>query len=139
MRIKEGFLIIILFFSINLWAQKSVSLTRLSKSRSGIYTSNQTGKLFTGEAYKRFENGKVGMRGKIVDGRFSGLWVWWYENGSKKRETTYINGVKSGYAYWWYKNGVKKLEVKFANNRNVEQKRWDEKGKRLPNPKMGRR
>ncbi len=139
MRLKESFLIIILFFSISLWAQKSISLNELTKSRSGVYTLTQTGKLYTGRAYKKFENGTVGMRGEFVDGKFSGLWTWWYENGSKKRETTYTKGVKVGYAYWWYKNGVKKLEVKFENNRNVEQKRWDEKGNRLPNPKMGRR
>jgi len=139
MRIKESFLIIFLFFSFNLWAQQAVSLTELTKSRSGIYTSIQTGKLFTGKAYKKFDNGKVGMSGEIKDGRFSGLWTWRYEDGSKKRETTYINGDKTGYAYWWYKNGVKKLEVKYKNDKNIEQKRWDNKGNRLPNPKMGRR
>jgi antitoxin component YwqK of YwqJK toxin-antitoxin module len=133
------FLVISLIFSLSYSsAQEGVDISSLYKKKNDTYIDQQTGKPYTGAAFDKYPNGQKGMQGKIVNGKFDGLWTWWYEDGSKKRETTYKNGQKTGYSYWWYKNGVKKSEIRFAFNKNVEQKRWDEKGKRLPNPKLGR-
>ena len=135
----RGFLIIFLIFtSLSLWSQSSISLSELSKGKDRKYVLKQTNDLFSGIAFGKYENGQVGMQGKMTDGLFNGLWTWWYKDGSKKRETTYVSGVKEGYSYWWFKNGVKKSEIKYSHNKNIEQKRWDETGNLLPNPKMGR-
>ena len=129
----------LIFLNTFLNAQKGIDISSLSKSKNNTYVNKQTGKVYSGEAFDKYANGEVGMKGSIVEGKFDGLWVWWYEDGSKRRETTYAKGVKTGYSYWWYKNGVKKSEIRFAYNKNVEQKRWSESGKRLPNPRMGKR
>jgi len=138
---KKKRLIILSFILLSVvgYSQLSVSFSELYKDKRGKYILKSTGELYSGEAFGKYENGQVGMQGQIKNGFFDGLWVWWYEDGTKKRETTYKEGVKDGYSYWWYKNGIKKSEIKFSNNHNVEQKRWDEEGNRLPNPKMGRR
>ena len=137
---KKGLIILSFIFLVLVgYSQTSVLFSELYKNNKREYILKSTGELYTGQAFGQYENGQVGMRGGIINGFFDGLWTWWYEDGSKKRETTFKNGVKNGYSYWWYKNGVKKSEIKFANNYNIAQKRWDKKGNRLPNPKMGGR
>lgn len=138
MKTKNIFFLIIIFCSVFGFSQSSVSLSDLYEGNNSKYYLKSTGKVYTGEAYEKYENGQIGRKGKLKNGVFDGLWLWWYEDGTKKRETTYSNGIKEGYSYWWHKNGVKKSEIRFSNNRNVEQKRWDDKGNRLPNPKLGR-
>ena len=139
MQLKGLFLASFILISILGISQESISLNKLEKNKTGIYIHSQSGKPYSGKAFREYETGTIGMSGLLSNGQFNGLWTWWYADGSKKRETTYVNGVKNGYSHWWYKNGIMKSEIKFADNRNVEQKLWDKKGNRLPNPKMGRR
>ncbi|MBN2668898.1 MAG: hypothetical protein JXR60_06700 [Bacteroidales bacterium] len=119
-------------------AQSSTDIDNLYQGNDQKYYDKQTGKLYSGVAYNKYDNGQIGMKGNIKLGVFDGLWTWWYEDGAKKRETTYKDGLKEGYSYWWHKNGIKKAEIRFNGDKNIEQKRWDEKGNRLPNPKLGR-
>ena len=138
MHFRGVIVLFLLFTSLIVCSQSSTPMSELSKGKNRKYILKQTNEPFSGVAYGKYKNETVGMKGEILDGVFNGLWTWWYEDGSKKRETTYLKGVKEGYSYWWYKNGVKKSEIKYSQNKNIEQKRWDETGKRLPNPKMGR-
>jgi len=136
MRLKNVFLLGFLLIAIFALSQESINFSNLGKDKQGRYFVKNTGKVYTGKAYDKYKNNQVGMSGEIKNGYFEGKWTWWYEDGSKKRQTTYKNGIKTGYSYWWYKNGQKKSQIKFINNRNVEQKRWDKRGKLLPNPRM---
>jgi len=136
MRLRNSLLLGFLLMVMVGISQNSVAFSSLSKNKQGRYVIKNTGEIYTGQAYDKYKNNQKGMSGELKNGYFDGLWTWWYEDGSKKRQTTYKNGVKNGYSYWWYKNGIKKSEIKFINNRNVEQKRWDKRGKLLPNPRM---
>jgi len=126
----------LLLFSSIIYAQESVNFNQLDK-RNDIYYIHNTNTPFTGKALKNYPNGKIGMAGTMVKGKFDGLWVWWYSNGQKKRETKYVKGLKQGKSFYWWDNGVKKLESLFVDDRSVSQKRWSKEGKLLPNPRMG--
>ncbi len=136
MRFKSTFILIFLMMTLLGLSQNSVDFSSLLKNKQGQYILKSSGKLYTGKAYDKFKNNQVGMKGEIKAGYFDGVWTWWYEGGEKKRQTSYKKGIKDGYSYWWYKKGNKKSEIRFVNNRNIEQKRWDKKGKLLPNPRM---
>ena len=108
----------------------------LHKESDGKYYIDSINVIYSGPAFAMYKTGEIGMEGSIKDGLFDELWTWWYTDGTKKRETLYSNGKKNGYSYWWYKNGIKKMEVNYYNNNSISQKRWDEEGNELANPKF---
>ena len=136
MRLKHLFSVSLILISLVGLSQSTLPFSDLTKNTSGKYIVKSTLQVYSGKTYEKYDNNRVGMTGELKDGKFVGLWTWWYEDGAKKRQTNYKDGVKDGYSYWWYKNGVKRLEIRFVDNRNVEQRRWNKKGKLIPNPKM---
>lgn len=120
-----------LLLSTVLSAQKSVDMDLIVKQGKLYFHDSQ---LFNGEAYSKFDNGTLGMKGVFKNGDREGLWTWWYSNGKKKRETTFKDGKKEGVATYWHINGVKSKEIIYKSDKNVDQKLWDENGNRLPNP-----
>lgn len=59
-----------------------------------------------------YENGQLGTKGKIVNGKQDGLWEWWYENGKKKDEATISNGKYIGQRKHWREDGtLKQIEI----------------------------
>lgn len=137
MYVKNILPILLFFFSVCAFAQSNISMEHLEKDRSGKYILIKTGALYSGDVYKKYENGQIGMSGKVLNGQFDGLWTWWYKEGEKRRETTFKHGRKDGFSYWWHKNGVKKSEIKFSDNKNIMQYKWDENGNEVPPPRMG--
>jgi len=111
---------------------QGADISTLVKNDLGIYTLN--GKVYTGSAFKKFENGNIGIIGQIKDGKMEGTWTWFYSNGEKKRESIYINNKKEGLTYYWHPNGIKAKEIMYRDDRNIDQKLWDENGNRKKNP-----
>ena len=120
-----------LLLSTVISAQKSVNMDLIVKQGKLYFLDSQ---LFNGEAYSKFDNGALGMKGVFKNGDREGLWTWWYSNGKKKRETTFKDGKKEGLTTYWHINGVKSKEIIYKSDKNVDQKLWDENGNRLPNP-----
>jgi antitoxin component YwqK of YwqJK toxin-antitoxin module len=124
--IIAGFLFTTTAFSQN------VDLGQLQKNNVGLYMKDSA--LYTGKIYKKHENGNIGLVGEIKDGKKAGTWVYFYSTGEKKRESIYINNLKEGLTYYWYKNGIMAKEIMYRDGKNIDQKLWDEKGDRKPNP-----
>jgi len=112
-------------------AQAPAKMTDFQK-KDKIYLLE--GKPFSGMCYEKYDNGKIGLKGQMKNGMKEGVWTWWYSTGQKKRETTYIDNKKEGMTYYWHQNGQKAKELMFKNDKNIDQKLWDEGGNRLPNP-----
>jgi antitoxin component YwqK of YwqJK toxin-antitoxin module len=53
-----------------------------------------------------FSNGAEGYTGKVVKGKKSGIWTWWYANGNKKDQCKYSDGFEVDTIYHWDKNGT---------------------------------
>lgn len=122
----------VLFIAVMSYCQAPVQISDLEKKSDKLYYLD--GKLFTGMCYEKFDNGKIGIKGQMKNGKKDGLWTWWYSSGQKKRETQFVDGKKDGLTYYWYENGQKQKELMFKQDKNVDQKLWDEEGNRLPNP-----
>lgn len=124
-------ILVFVISAIGINAQETVDISTL-EIKDRVYYYND--KPFEGKCYAKHENGKIGMKGAFQNGKKEGLWVWWYSDGQKKRETIYKNNKKEGLTIYWHRNGVKSKEIVFKANKNIDQKLWDDKGNRLPNP-----
>lgn len=89
---------------------------------------------FTGNCYGKHSNGQLGLKGKLADGKKEGMWTWWYSDGTKKRESNYVANSKEGLTTYWHSNGVKAKEIMYRDDKNIDQKLWNEDGTRKPNP-----
>ncbi|MDA3882066.1 MAG: hypothetical protein PF481_02165 [Bacteroidales bacterium] len=127
-------LVIMSFFFVFATAigQNNVELSELAKNNSGKYVYN--GELYTGTVYAKHVNGTIGLIGEVKEGSKEGIWQYFYSTGEKKRESTYINNKKEGITYYWYQNGQVAKEIMYRSDKNIDQKLWDENGKRKPNP-----
>ena len=45
---------------------------------------------------EKYDNGKVKIKGNLVDGKQEGKWVWYYEDGQISREENYKDGERDG-------------------------------------------
>jgi len=120
-----------LLITFVIYAQAPVLISDLQKKDRLYY---KDGKPFTGMCYDKHPNGKIGIKGQIKDGLKEGTWTWWYSTGQKKRETDFVADKKEGITSYWYENGQKQKELMFRQDKNIDQKLWDEQGNRLPNP-----
>ena len=62
------------------------------------------------------------------DELYSGLAFKLYENGQKQSEGTLKNGSAHGLATTWYENGQKKLEALYKDDKLISLKEWNENG-----------
>lgn len=76
-----------------------------------IYDSSKDTTIYTREFY--YENGKIGSKVGMLNGRYNGKGEWWYENGNKKDEALFTNGYYIKGRTHWYENGKLKLEEFF--------------------------
>ena len=51
---------------------------------------------------EKYENGKVKVKGNLVDGKQEGKWVIYDENGKMKKEENYVEGKQEGKEFWYY-------------------------------------
>lgn len=129
------FLLVILYFTSNLYAQSKPIDAKLLEEKKEVFFLN--GNPYTGECFENYPSGNKGITGSYKDGKKDGQWIWYYENGDKKRETNYRLGKMHGLSIIWYKNGQKRSEIVYDMGSNVKQYRWDEEGNFLPPPVFG--
>lgn len=68
-----------------------------------------------------YNNGAKGYIGKVVKGKKSGLWIWWYPNGIKKDQCKYADGFEIDTVYHWYETGVmKQIEIVYPGKHMVD-------------------
>jgi len=128
---KALFLLSILCISVMAHCQAPIQISDLEKVDK-IYMKD--GKPFSGSCYEKHENGKIAIKGQMKNGKKEGTWIYWFSDGQKRRETNYVENKKDGLTYFWYENGQKQKEIMFKQDKNIDQKLWDEEGNRLPNP-----
>lgn len=58
-----------------------------------------------GSFKKNYPNGNVQVEGFVVNGKRSGLWVYYHPNGNKQSENNYINGELDGKTVVYYPSG----------------------------------
>ncbi len=104
-----------------------IDMGTLTKSAEGLFMQNNAP--YSGKVFKKYPNGTIGIFGELKDGKKEGVWKWWWSDGSIKRESTYVQDKKEGLTYYWHKNGLKAKEIMYRNDRNIDQRLWDEKGK----------
>ena len=54
---------------------------------------------------EKYENGKVKVKGNLVDGKQEGKEFWYYENGKVYIESNYVEGEEEGKEFWYYESG----------------------------------
>lgn len=128
---KALLLLSVLFISVVAYCQSPVQLSELQKVDKLYF---KDGKPFSGLCYEKHTNGKIAIKGQIKNGKKEGAWIYWYSDGQKRRETNYSENKKEGLTYYWYENGQKQKEIMFKQDKNIDQKLWDEEGNRMPNP-----
>ena len=61
---------------------------------------------FSGIIYNTYSNGKREYEGKYINGRPTGMLIYWYENGKKMREGKLKNGSPVGRWNYYNANGA---------------------------------
>ena len=57
------------------------------------------------------------------DGKYDGLWTFWYKNGQKKIEETYKDGKQDGLSTRWYEDG-QMMSEKIKDGRLMDWTTW---------------
>ena len=135
---KFLFFIIASLFATTVFSQ-NVELSKLTskwveQGREEIEIFCLDNKPYSGKVYAKHPNGKIGLIGEFANGQKEGTWTYWYSTGEKKRESVYQKGKKEGTTYYWHPNGQMAKEITYRNDKNIDQKLWDDKGNRLKNP-----
>ncbi|MEI7499526.1 MAG: hypothetical protein WCK84_03665 [Bacteroidota bacterium] len=100
---KKIFLITGILVFLFACSSEKVNFSQL-QDRNGMYYLINKDKPFTGDVIQ-YNNGKVELEGRIVEGLRVGLWISYYPNGQKKMEGTFKEGVKDGSWTYWKDNG----------------------------------
>jgi hypothetical protein len=72
-------------------------------------------KNYSGQFYSWCDNGNVTCKGNYLNGKKSGLWIYYNDYGQLLSEYNYVNGKLSGLWFDWYLNGKKRLEQNYLN------------------------
>ena len=114
------------------------------QTRGGLkYEINQT-KPYSGPSFTVYDNGQILSKGNFKDGKWNGLWTYFFENGQKKGEGGFNNGDGSdegetgiprngreGLWTFWYENGQKQQEGTFKDGKDDGLfTRWYENGQK---------
>lgn len=130
MKVKILLITILMLSGVIAFSQNH-DMADLTQKSNVFYFNDQP---YTGGCYAKHPNGKIGLKGKFVEGKKEGKWSWWYDSGKLRRESEFINNKKEGMTTFWYENGVKAKEIIYRNDKNIDQKLWNEDGTRKPNP-----
>lgn len=130
--------ILVVLLSLTAFSQ-NVEFSKLTtkwvtEGREDVEIAYYNGSAYTGKVYAKHPNGKLGLVGEYVNGKKEGTWTYWYSTGEKKRESTFHENKKEGTTYFWHQNGQVAKEITYRNDKNIDQKLWDDKGNRLKNP-----
>jgi antitoxin component YwqK of YwqJK toxin-antitoxin module len=78
-----------------------------------------------------YENGQKDVEGNFKDGYKNGLFTLWDESGNKISENNYINGHENGLVTIWYDNGIKRLEIHYLDGKKHGlYTMWDKNGQK---------
>lgn len=89
---------------ISAQAQQPMDLDRLEERR-GVYLQRPSFEPYTGPVVARFEDGKIRVRGTLVNGRWDGVRESYYQLGTLKARETFTNGVLNGPFEAYFKKG----------------------------------
>lgn len=89
------------------------------EGRNGVRYLKSTGKPFTGEAVKYYENGMVSRMKSYKNGKFHGESLSFYQNGEVREEENYVNGKKDGEFRVYFDNGELKYRSIYKDGKLV--------------------
>ena len=93
------------------------------------YSTDSSGTILVSHFYK---NGKLQMKGNIVNGVRDGKWIAWDDEGRMLSTGNYIDGFENGMWTVWFPNGQKRYEGLFKDGkRNGVWKFYDVQGVQL--------
>lgn len=107
----KALVLIVLFFSTSLFAQKDTSKKEFIKE--GDLT----------KYIEYYENGKVAQTGFLKGDKLHGLWIGYDQTGKKLSMGTYDEGKKN--SKWIFWSGDKLIEVEYKKNLIVKTVEWD--------------
>lgn len=121
MRIMKRILIML---SLNIWAVLSYGQVTISTSeyiRRGPLADSvyYEGKLFTGTAIKKAENGQIIAEEHYENGIANGIWREWYPTGKQKFTGKFNDGKNDGEWIQWYEDGSIQRKVLFKNGKMI--------------------
>ena len=83
--------------------------------KSSVTYSKGSSVPFTGEAIGKYDSGQERIKGKYIDGKKEGLWIFLHKNGKESEKGEYSNGSKKGDWSKWYENGILKSRGTYSN------------------------
>ena len=87
-----------------------------------------------------YPNGRLKVKGVMINGKRDGLWISWYESGQEWSECNYKDGQKDGSIVAWHENGMKRYEGFYKNNQKVGKwTYWGLKGEVLKEENVSKR
>ena len=92
--------------------EKEVSFKDLVESTDSLNSPiySYKGSPYSGLVSNYYENGKLGSKLNLINGKFNGLEVGYYENGNIKGKINYMNNVIHGEYEEYFENGQLKRE-----------------------------
>ena len=76
--------------------------------KSSLTYSKGSSAPFTGEVIGKYDSGQERIKGKYIDGKREGLWIFLHKNGKESEKGEYSNGNKKGDWSMWYESGILK-------------------------------
>lgn len=75
--------------------------------------------LKNGKYILHFSNGKVEIKGSIVENKNQGIWKYYYSNGEIESKGSFKDDLVNGRWYWYFPGGTIKEEAEFSNGLKV--------------------
>jgi len=98
----------------------SITRTKHVSYRDGLFYEGNSSKLINGKVTipgGLFENIEGQTKGKIKEGKRTGLWTIFYPSGKILSKTNWVNNLHEGLATEWYENGQKKSEAYYKDDK----------------------
>lgn len=137
---KTFFVLVFLFCAASAFCQEKISFfdtTYISKSeRSQILNRyncvaawyNKRWPIVFEESVTNLKDGQyeiyadtaftlLAAEGSVVNGKFSGVWTYYYDNHNIQTKCSYKNGELNGPWTYYLRNGVKRTETTYVNNK----------------------
>jgi len=88
-----------------------------SVSPKVIWNYNEDSTTITASYF--YQNGKLRMKGQILNGVRNGKWTAWDNQGRMLSTGNYIDGIENGMWTVWYPKGVKRYEGMFKDGKRT--------------------
>jgi len=98
----------------------SITRTKQISFRDELFYEANSSKLINGKVTIPggfFENVEGQTKGKIKEGKRTGLWTSFYPNGKIASTINWVNNLQDGLATEWYESGQKKIEANYKDDK----------------------